>query len=308
MERPTMDITRLNLLREFAERGSITAVARETHQTISGVSQQLHRLEEEAGLPLTEKVGRGLVLTDAGRALAATARDMSVAIAKAEAEWDAFRNTPVGTVTLATFPTGGQMFLPGLLQRIEALPGLTLICSDRDPPAEGFAPLIADFDIVLAHDMELPKSNSDVLVVPVMTEPLDIALPVSHPLADRDYLVPKDLIGERWIGNPWGYPFESWLNRVLSTPEAPMNVVQQFADTHIIEALVASGYGIAGLPRYTAALSYPGQIVLKPLRGSDNNRAIFILMRPDRAERLAVRNVVDLVRDVAETIAAPVVG
>ncbi len=83
-----------------------------------------------------------------------------------------------------------------------------------------------------------------------------------------------------------------------------MNVVQQFADTHIIEALVAAGFGIAGLPRYTAALSYPGQIALKQLRGSDNNRSIFILMRRDRAERLAVRNVVDLVQDVARTIAA----
>jgi DNA-binding transcriptional LysR family regulator len=81
-----------------------------------------------------------------------------------------------------------------------------------------------------------------------------------------------------------------------------MHVVQQFADTHIIEALVASGFGIAGLPRYTAALSYPGQIVLKQLRGTDNNRSIFILMRRDRAERLAVRNVVELVREVANTI------
>ena len=40
-----MDITRLRLLLEFAERGSLTAVARETHQTVSGVSQQLRRLE-----------------------------------------------------------------------------------------------------------------------------------------------------------------------------------------------------------------------------------------------------------------------
>jgi DNA-binding transcriptional LysR family regulator len=298
-----MDVVRLNLLREFSERGSLTAVARETHQTVSGVSQQLHRLEEEAGLPLTEKVGRGLVLTDAGRALAATAREMSIAIAKAEADWDAFRNTPVGSVTLATFPTGGQMFLPGLLAKVDAQPGLTVTCFDRDPPSDGFAALTADFDVVLAHDMELPKSTADILVVPVMTEPLDIALPSSHPLAERDYLLPKDLIGERWIGNPWGYPFEAWLNRVLATPEAPLNVVQQFADTHIIESLVASGFGIAGLPRYTAASSYPGRIVLKQLRGVQNTRNIFILMRPDRAERLAVRNVVDLVREVATTIA-----
>ena len=297
-----MDVDRLNLLREFAERGSITAVARETHQTVSGVSQQLKRLELEAGLPLTEKVGRGLVLTDAGHALAATARELAIATARAEAEWDAFRNAPSGTVTLATFPTGGQMFLPGLLKRVDAVGDLTLECSDRDPPAEGFAPLTADFDIVLAHGMQLPQSSADNIVVPVMVEPLDIALASTHHLADREYLVPEDLQGERWIGNPWGYPFESWLNTISPTPETQINVVQRFADTHIIEALVAAGTGIAGLPRYTAASSYPGRIVLKQLRGADNHRNIFILMRRDRAERLAVRRVVDLVRDEANTI------
>jgi DNA-binding transcriptional LysR family regulator len=300
-----MDITRLGLLGEFAERGSITAVARETHQTVSGVSQQLRRLEAEAGLPLTEKAGRGLVLTDAGRALAATARELSVALARAEAEWDAFRNTPTGTVSLATFPTGGQMFLPELLKRVDQVEGLNLQCSDRDPPSDGFVPLTADFDIVLAHGMTLPKSNADTIVVPVMIEPLVIALPSSHRLADRDYLVPKDLVGERWFGNPWGYPFEAWLNQNLATPEEPMNVVQRFADTHIIEALVAAGDGIAGLPQYTAASSYPDRIVLKHLRGAESNRHIFILMRRDRAERRAVRNVVDLVREVAQTISHP---
>jgi DNA-binding transcriptional LysR family regulator len=297
-----MDITRLRLLLEFAERGSLTAVARETHQTVSGVSQQLRRLEEEAGLPLTEKVGRGLALTDAGRALAATARELSVAIARADAEWDAFRNTPTGTVSLATFPTGGQMFLPELLRRVDDVEGLALVCSDRDPPSDGFVPLTADFDIVLAHAMQLPKSNAETIVVPVMVEPLVIALPSTHRLADRDYLVPKDLVGERWFGNPWGYPFEAWLDQNLGAPESPMNVIQRFADTHIIEALVAAGLGIAGLPQYTAASSYPDRIVLKRLQGAESTRSIFIYMRRDRAERLAVRNVVGLIRDVARTI------
>jgi DNA-binding transcriptional LysR family regulator len=298
-----VDIVRLGLLSEFAERGSLTAVARQTHQTVSGVSQQLRRLEQEAGLPLTERVGRGLQLTDAGRALATTARELSVAMARAEAEWDAFRHNPTGTVTLAIFPTAGQMFLPGLLARVDEVAGLDLRCSDRDPPADGFAPLTSDFDIVLAYGPHLPEETNDIVVVPVMIEPVDIALASSHRLANREYLVPKDVVGEKWIGNPWGYPFESWLNNLLVTPEAPMNVVQRFADTHIIEALVAAGTGIAGLPRYTAAGSYPGRIVLKPLRGAENYRRIFILMRRDRAERLAVRNVVDLIRAEARTIA-----
>ena len=300
-----MDAARLALLREFADRGSLTAVARETHQTVSGVSQQLRRLEAEAGLPLTEKVGRGLGLTDAGRALAQTARELAVATARAEAEWDAFRNTPAGTVTLATFPTGGQMFLPSLLERVDAIEGLSLQCSDRDPPADGFAPLTSDFDVVLAYGPQLPRNTSANLVVPIMKEPVDIALASSHRLADRDQLVPGDLVGEHWIGNPWGYPFESWLDNIWPSPGTPINVVQRFADTRIIEALVAAGTGIAGLPRYTAAGSYPGRIVLKQLRGVENFRHVYILMRRDRAERLAVRGVVDLIRDIARTITAP---
>ena len=70
-----MDVRRLELLRELSERGTVTAVALATHRTPSAVSQQLKALEREAGMPLTERAGRGLRLTGAGRALAETAKD-----------------------------------------------------------------------------------------------------------------------------------------------------------------------------------------------------------------------------------------
>ena len=47
-----MDVRRLDLLRELAERGTVHAVAEATHRTPSAVSQQLKVLEREAGLPL----------------------------------------------------------------------------------------------------------------------------------------------------------------------------------------------------------------------------------------------------------------
>ena len=50
-----MDVRRLQLLRELADRGSVTAVARATHRTASAVSQQLKVLETEVGVPLTER-------------------------------------------------------------------------------------------------------------------------------------------------------------------------------------------------------------------------------------------------------------
>ncbi len=91
-----MDVHRLELLRELAERGSVTAVATATHRTPSAVSQQLKQLEREAGLPLTERRGRGIALTAAGHALARTAADVSTAIERAEALWDDYRGAPRG--------------------------------------------------------------------------------------------------------------------------------------------------------------------------------------------------------------------
>src|SRR5687768_8157834 len=76
------DLHRLRLLREFEERGTLSAVAAALDYSPSAVSQQLSALEKEAGARLLEKAGRGVRLTDAGRLLARHAR---VLLAAAEA-------------------------------------------------------------------------------------------------------------------------------------------------------------------------------------------------------------------------------
>src|SRR6185436_4060101 len=68
-----LDLRRLRLLHELRERGTIAAVADALRYTPSAVSQQLAVLEREAGVPLLEKAGRGVRLTDASAALAAAA-------------------------------------------------------------------------------------------------------------------------------------------------------------------------------------------------------------------------------------------
>jgi len=77
-----MDVRHLALLRELAERGSVTAVAAATHRTVSAVSQQLHAAERDLGIRLVEPDGRGIRLTDAGRLLAEGAAEVETAIAR----------------------------------------------------------------------------------------------------------------------------------------------------------------------------------------------------------------------------------
>src|SRR5690606_15181222 len=102
-----MDVHRLELLRELALRGSITAVAAATNRTASAVSQQLKVLEREAGIALTERRGRGIELTGAGLVLAQTATDVAVALERADAVWEEFKHAPRGTVSLSVFTSGG---------------------------------------------------------------------------------------------------------------------------------------------------------------------------------------------------------
>ncbi|MCU1544840.1 MAG: LysR family transcriptional regulator [Microbacteriaceae bacterium] len=289
-----MDVRRLELLRELAERGSITAVATATSRTSSAVSQQLKVLEREAGIPLTERHGRGIVLTGAGRMLAQTAADVAVALQRAEAVWEDFKQAPRGDVTLTIFPTGGQMLLPGLLTAVAEMPGLVLTCSDQDPLLPDFADLTPDFDIVVADAPSVLPSwrERGLAVVPLMSEPLDVALPEGHALAEKKTLSPRDLVDETWVGVPQGFPYDRILRQIETATGVPARVGQRFLDNGIVEAIVAAGHGIAILPRYTTR-DHENGLVTRPLSGVRAMRQISALMRPDRAERPSVRLVVE---------------
>jgi DNA-binding transcriptional LysR family regulator len=300
-----MDVRRLELLRELADRGSVTAVARATRRTTSAVSQQLKVLEREAGVPLTERSGRGLVLTSAGRALARTATDVATAIERAEAVWEDFRSQPRGEVTLVIFPTGGQMLLPGLLTTIDRMPGLTLTCADLDSQVTHVADLTADFDIVVADAPGILPSWSErgLTVVPLMREPLDIALPDGHPLGGKSSLTPADLVDETWIGTPADLPFDRILRGIEVANGAPARVAQRFADNGVVESLVAAGHGIGILPRFTTRDRENG-LITRPLVGVRASRLISALLRPDRAERPSVRVVVETLQAEAAAFEA----
>lgn len=300
-----MDIKRLELLRELSERGTVGAVADATGVTPSAVSQQLKVLEQEAGTPLTEPAGRGIALTVAGRALVQTATEIAIAVERAEARWHDFMKQPAGDVTLTTFPTGGEMLLPQVLARLADVPGLRLVCTDQDPLLPDFADLTPDFDIVLADSPVNSPSWRDrgLLVVPLMSEPLDVALPESHRLAKKTKLTPKDLAGEIWIGAPVDFPYDRILKEIEAVNGVPAIVTQRFMDNGIVESMVAAGQGIAILPRYTTRDRENG-LITRPLAGVRTRRDISALMRPDRAERPSVQLVVETLKQEAEKLAA----
>lgn len=256
-----VDVAQLGLLRELADRGSITAVAIATGRTPSAVSQQLKSLQRQVGLPLVERVGRGVQLTDAGLALADGAVHLATALAEAEAAWQRYQGDMAGGVRLALFFSAAELLLPGLLDRLRPHPAITLESFDEDVSQDDFAALTRDYDV---------------------------ALPLDHPLARQPWVRPADVIGEDWIGPPAGYPIDRALTAIGARAGAPVRVLRRTTHLPLTERLLARGHGIALLPRHTSAERAGGRFALVPLRDLRAGRFVEALLRPDRAARRAV--------------------
>ena len=108
-----LELRRLRLLSELHARGTIAAVADALQFTPSAVSQQLAMLEREAGVPLIERAGRGVRLTDAALVLVEHAEALLERTARAESHaspwWSQIKSSSV-TTFFARRVSGGPPF------------------------------------------------------------------------------------------------------------------------------------------------------------------------------------------------------
>ncbi|OIH96456.1 MULTISPECIES: LysR family transcriptional regulator [unclassified Curtobacterium] len=289
------DVQLLAVLRELAERGSVTAVAEATHRTPSAVSQQLQTLQRQVGVPLVERVGRGVRLTTHGEVLAGLSAGVATAIARVDAAWQEHLGGATGRVDLAIFPSAAELLLPGVLTRMRAHLGIDLTLVDVDVSEGEFAPLAADHDVVVGHrsDGVRPTGQAALETVPLLREPLDVALPPGHPLAGRDRVGVDEVVGETWIGVPEGYPIDRVLHAMAAASDTPPSVAFRTIHLPVIENLVAAGHGIALVPRYTSGTRAAARFHLAELADVRAGRRIEALVRPDRAVRPVVRTVLE---------------
>lgn len=293
-----MDVGRLRLLRELAERGTVISVAKAVSLTPSAVSQQLKTLQREVGVALLEPDGRRVRLTDAGHTLVLRTDDVLAALDRAQAEMDSYRATPRGEVRVAMFPSGAAMLLPGLITRAAEL-GVHVTGRDIDQPAANAPALLADFDVVVVHrdEREANPWSSRVDAIFLLREPLEVLLPPHHCLAGRERVALKDLGNEPWIGVEGGLMVDDVLRSLAAISGVQPRIVQRVNDFRVVEELVLAGVGIALLPRFTLTAR---DLTRKPLSGVRAARRIEAVVRAGALTRPAVSAVIRILQEVAQ--------
>jgi len=130
-----LDVTRLRILVAVARHGSVTAAARALNYAQPSVSHHLARLEAETGATLTQRSGRGIQLTDAGRLLAGRAEEIIGRLDAAERELAAHVEQRQERIRLAGFASALATIVPAALSRLAAgHPGIDLLLAEAEPP------------------------------------------------------------------------------------------------------------------------------------------------------------------------------
>lgn len=245
-----LDVRRLRVLREVAARGSFSAAAQSLAYTQSAVSQQIAALEREAGTTLVERSARGIRLTDAGRALVEHADVILARLADAEDELDAIAGLRGGRLRLAAFPTAGASLMPVAIARFrERHPGVEL-SMDLAEPGDAEARLRAgEWDVAVTNLAAPARSAGGIDYLPLLEDPLYVALPAGHPMARRRTLRLQELADEDWmLGSGGACPDTTIFLRACQAAGFEPRIAFHSDDYLAIQGFVAAGMGVSFIP------------------------------------------------------------
>lgn len=179
-----MNVTfrQLRLFLALADTGSVGAAARATHVTQPTASMQLREITDSVGVPLYEVISRRVHLTDAGRALAKTARAIAGEWESFEQQVDAMKGLTRGRLKVAVVSTA-KYFVPRLLGTFcERHPKIeiSLEVLNRDGVVGRLRENRDDLYV-----MSMPPPDMELEDRILMPNPLVVIAAASHPLATR---------------------------------------------------------------------------------------------------------------------------
>jgi DNA-binding transcriptional LysR family regulator len=300
-----LNINRLRMLREVAARGTLAAAAEALFMTPSAVSQQMAVLEREAGTPLLERRGRGVRLTEAGIRLVDDTESILAALERAEADLAAASRGVVGRVRVSAFPTAARALLvPALPDLGERYPNLRVSMVDLEPEDSLPALKASELDVVVTYEWNLLPSLEDPGIEreELLCEPVYLAVPASHPLAQQAEVTIAELRDEEWIV---GRDSTSMLDLVVAATRrqgyAPRTDFHSM-DFQVILAAVGAGLGVALVPPLALIGTYP-EVAISRIADLELDRTIWASIRRGSRGNPGIAAVLAALRETATRVA-----
>jgi DNA-binding transcriptional LysR family regulator len=242
-----VELKHLTTFKAVAMTLSFTRAASDLGYVQSAVTGHIKALEAELGVPLFDRLGRGVALTDAGNRLVSYA-DRITYLAEEAASSIRSTGEPIGTVTVSSPEVLTIQRLPPLVREVyRRHPGVQI--SFRANPTgaldEPVYRALASGNVNIAYVLAERALVVPPLAVERLTEePLALITGPGHPLARRRRVTAADLDGVALISTERGCPYRSILERTLAAVGARARIVGEFTSSEAVKRCVEAGTAV----------------------------------------------------------------
>lgn len=247
-----MNLQQLRTFRVVAQQRSYSRAAQQLYLSQPGVSLQVRALEQSIGMPLFERSGRQLRLTEAGVALLDYAERILSLVDESQQALEELGNARRGIVRVAASTTAGIYIVPRALGGFHRQnPGvrLTLDVVNRFTVAERL--LRDEVDVAV---MGLIEDAHDLQVEPFLPNELVVIASPHHPLAQRKRIAVSELVNDTMLLRERGSGTRTDIERMFAQGKLVMRQGMELRSSGAIKQAVAADLGIAIIPLHAIEL------------------------------------------------------
>ncbi|MCI0705288.1 MAG: LysR family transcriptional regulator [Planctomycetia bacterium] len=290
-----MELHQLRYFVAVAETGSFTRAAEREKVTQPTLSEQIMRLESKdngVGRRLFDRLGRKVVLTDAGQELLGHAQGILAAVKEAER---AVRDSAEGgRLRVGAIPTIAPFLLPSMVTRFRKDHPLVQLQLKEDLTERLLADLLAgELDVGL---MAMPIRDDRLHAEKLFTEPLVVALPAKHRLATKPEVKFSDIVDEPFILLDDMHCFGDQVLSLCHRGGLEPRVVCRGEQIVTLLAMVATGQGVSVVPEMAANADSSKGCVYRPMAKPIPTRTLCAVWHKQRFRPPTLRALVDVAK------------
>ena len=279
-----LTLRQLQCFSAVARNLSYTRAAEELHLTQPAVSMQIRQLEQQAGLALTEQLGKQVYLTEAGEEVHRYAKSILQQIDEMDDVLDRLKGFAGGRLRIAAI-SSANYFAPKLLGTFhQRFPDVSVSMDVTNQAAVVKHVIDNEVDMAIMGE---PPEHAHLEAVAFMDNPLIIVAAPDHKLASRKRIALKELEKEVFLMREPGSGTRGAMQRFFRQQKLKLNTGMEMGSLSGIKQGVQAGLGLGLLPKGAVEVELMlGRLVELKIKGLPIPRHWYVVMR--MGKRLSV--------------------
>ena len=242
-----MNLQQLYYFQAIFRQRNYTRAAEQLNATQSSLSHSIADLENELGVPLFLRQGRGIVPSTYANRFYGHVERIIQELNMAREEIRAELNPSTGTIHIGMSYTLSLSFMPRMIRRFCEQPGNEHIHFEWVELTAGYVnSALLDHTIDLGFGARI--ENKDLEYKWISADEVALIVPMNHPLANQDIVPFSALNGEHLITFPYTCGTRYYIDGILQSHNVQPSEITEVDTEKLMAGLVAAGRGIAIIP------------------------------------------------------------